>query len=1069
MRVVTESRPQSGRCLGSIDPDIRVTPQVDSCSTDRLKRKPSLSPSRGCYRVFLSIFATVCVTRGMQHAFFCSNADTPEAQFKNAAVHEQRARAAEKAASVATEISVERGDEHVQKKKSSSFYSRENYKPPDFVIESVYLDFDLDETETRVKAALTMYRKPGRPVVNLVLDGDGLIAEKVSVSYERENANEAGNGSKKVSVEATQTFPLSSPDAGNQETRQAYFRSENGSSSPSDKEMISPRPGIAVEKSGSLLICKDILPSESEQRFVVKTQVRIRPQDNSRLSGLYVSDGVLVTHNEAQGFRRITFFLDRPDVMTQWRVRLTARKQDYPVLLSNGELVESGDDPTDPEKHFSVFSDPHKKPSYLFALVAGKLHSVGHDYEKRDKSLVKVSVWSTPENVAKLSWALQSIIRAMKGDEILFGRDYDSNVFHIVCVNGFNAGAMENKGLNIFNCDSLLADPTTTTDEEYRRILRVVAHEYFHNWSGNRVTLRDWTELTLKEGLTVYREQEFMGSQYSSGVARVEDARLVLSQQFREDSGPLAHPVRPDHYASVDNLYSVTVYKKGAEIFRMYATLLGPSAFRKGLNLYFSRYDGQAATCENFRSAMEEASGRNLSQFFLWYTREGTPEVEITGFTFDKTRKQFSFTVTQKPPPMSDYEIRMYGQKAQFLHIPIRVSFINRRTKKPELYMGQRTTVLELRGETQTFTFTDLEEEPLVAPLQSFSAPVKLTVPSQTEEDLAILIGASFDPFTRWNAFQFLALQILKERMATKKKETSGVLSPAFQQGLHFALRDMPLSPAFTALLLTLPSYSRLEQDAPRPLDPDAIISARRSLLRDIYYFHRNALDEAYVATTIPKVDDRERDRQLESAEDPEQWQRRALRSILLEYVTANRDERSAKLALKHFKDARVMTDKIAALHVLVDLPFNKEREEALHLFYEEARGNPQLLTKWFALQARSSLPETLDRIRELEKHPEYKPLVPNFVRALYSTFMHGNPSVFHRRDGAGYELAFVFLQSMDRINPRTASRAATAFLSWKKYDKERQGRARSVLERLANLPGISNDLKDVVDRALAA
>ncbi|PFH33850.1 aminopeptidase N protein [Besnoitia besnoiti] len=982
-------------------------------------------------------------------------------------------------------FSVKKHDAHAQATGSRS-YSRESYEPSDFVIEAVFLDFDLHETETRVKATLTMYRRAGCPPADLVLDGENLTAEAVAVSYARVDQSEHRN----MNVQqASAGDPQDTASRGTAPVAEGQgadhrhnFRQPEASAAFHASPLFSPIPGqeensashaiVVDEAEGSLRINKTILPADAEHRFVVRTQVRINPKENSRLLGLYTSDGVLVTHNEAEGFRRITYFLDRPDVLAYWRVRLSADKKKYPVLLSNGDLIESGEDASDATKHFRVFFDPHKKPSYLFALVAGDLRSVEQNFETRTQKLVRVAVWGAPENVKKLDWALQSAIRSMRADEILFGREYDLKSFHIACVEGFNAGAMENKGLNIFNCNALLAHPQTTTDHEYRHILNIIGHEYFHNWSGDRVTVRDWTELTVKEGLTVFRDQEFMRHEFSRDVKRLEDIRRIISEQFAEDSGSLAHAVRPDHYAAVNNLYSVTVYRKGAEIIRMYSILLGASAFREGLDLFFSRFDGRSATCEDLHGSMEEASGRDLSQFFRWFTRQGTPSVEISNLHFDERRKRFSFTVRQKPPPMSNYETRTLGEDAELLHIPIRFSFIDRYSQRPILYNGERSMLLELREEEQTVTLPDVTEEPVIAALESFSAPVRLVFPSQTDADLALLVSASGDPYTRWNALQLLALKALKSRLATEanNEEESGPVVPASLSDSFIAvLHDRSADQALTALLLDLPGYSRLEQEAPLPLDPDAILSARRELLRDIYHRHKAAIDAAYEATTIPKLEDEEQDSALESPKDPSQWRRRALRSVLLQYVTADRDERAMRVAFTHFKNARVMTDKIAALSVLTSLPYAQERQEALEMFYQEAKGNPQLLTKWFALQALSSLPETVDRVRELSRHPEYKPTVPNFVRALFSNFMNGNPAAFHRRDGAGYELAYEFLASMDRVNPRTGARAAGAFLNWKKYDEGRKEKMKDVLQRLAQLPDISKDLKDVVGRALGA
>ncbi|PHJ17452.1 aminopeptidase n protein [Cystoisospora suis] len=910
------------------------------------------------------------------------------------------------------------------------------------------MDFSLDKTETRVKAKLLLHRRIGTAPSDLVFDGEELKLNLLSL--ERRQGAHKGTSEGRSKHDILTVFTDSYITTGD-------GRNDSGARRP------------FYDPNGSLVIPKELLPEAGGEQFTITTEVLINPQANTKLSGLYMSDGLFVTHNEAHGFRRITYFLDRPDVLSRYEVSICADKAEYPVLLSNGDLVEKGPDPEDSSRHCAIFRDPHKKPSYLFALVAGDLKSVEAKIFTKSGRSVRVAVWGVPRNHDKLGWALESALKSMRWDEEAFGREYDLDAFHIACVEGFNAGAMENKGLNIFNCDALLADPNITSDAEYRRILNIIGHEYFHNWSGDRVTVRDWTELTLKEGLTVFRDQEFMADIYSEPLKRIEDARLILTQQFREDGGPASHPIRPDHYASVDNLYTVTVYRKGAEVVRMYRTLMGPTTFREAMDLYFSRNDGKAATCEDFQAAMADASGRDFSQFARWYSRAGTPEVEVVRAEFDSAKQQFSFTVKQNPPPLSAHELAVQDGDDLLLHIPLKVGLIGKESRT-DVIEG-KTLVFELKEREQTFTIPDVSEDAALSFLRDFSAPVRVKFPDQSEKDLALLAANDSDPFGRWQAGQTLALKVLRRRVQEAKEGVKDFssLPHTFERVIDSILEARDLDDAFKALILELPSYARLEQEVDPPVVPEAILAARLSVLRDLQASRQQAFMRAYQNSTIPEVEEEtdSDDESIESPRDISQWGRRALRSVLLEYLTVVHDEDAARLATKHYFEARVMTDKLAALRRLVDMPQPDYRKRALAAFHEEAKGSPQLMTKWFSLQALSALPDTVERVRSLSQHPDYNPLVPNFARSLMSTFMNSNPAAFHRKDGAGYELAFDFLTSMDKINPRTGARAAAAFLQWERYDEGRRRKMRNVLERLASLPELSTDLGDVVEKAL--
>ncbi|KAF4640489.1 putative aminopeptidase N [Toxoplasma gondii] len=887
---------------------------------------------------------------------------------------------------------------------------RLDYKPTDFLIDFVDLDFDLYDDRTKVTSTLTMHRREQTPPTDLVLDGEDLELESVELD---------GNA---LSMHSTET-----QKAG-------------------DKRVYS------LDVDGRLVIAADLLPQEAEKKFKVKTVVYVRPKENLQLMGLYKSGALLVTQCEAEGFRRITYFLDRPDVMSLFKVRLAADEKACPVLLSNGNMVESGKVEGEKGRHFAVFEDPFQKPCYLFALVAGDLKSISQSFTTMSGRNVKVSIFSEPEDSSKLTWALESVLKSMKWDEERFGREYDLDVFNVVCAKDFNMGAMENKGLNIFNAALLLADPSTTTDAEYQRILNVVGHEYFHNWTGNRVTCRDWFQLTLKEGLTVFRDQLFTADMCSAAVKRIEDVVFLRSRQFAEDSGPMAHPIRPETYIAMDNFYTATVYDKGAEVIRMYHTLLGEAGFRKGMDLYFKRHDGKAVTCDDFRAAMADANGRDLGQFERWYLQAGTPEVTVSEAVFQPERKKFKLTLKQRTPPTP-------GQVEKHpFHIPIKVGLIGKTSKRDIL--SPPTKVLELTEAEQTFEL-DAAEDCVLSFLRDFSAPVKVKH-EQTDEDIAFLMAHDSDDFAKWQAAHTLASGLLKHR-AEQWREKQGedvefarlpkIYVEAFKQTLLEQGRDRSIQ----AYTLRLPDRDGVAQEM-EPIDPLALKEATESVRREVGQLLKSDLLKVYASLSAPESE-------AEESRDQSEVSRRRLRNVVLYFLTGERDKEAAALAMNHFKSAKGMTEKYAALSILCDIE-GPERTAALEQFYRDAKGDPLVLDKWFAVQALSDVRNVTETVKELQKHADFTAKNPNRLRALIFSFTR-NPQ-FHNKDGAGYALLADSVLAVDRFNPQIAARGAGAFLQWKKYDETRQREMLKQLRRIANAPGLSVDTLEIVQKALA-
>jgi len=784
-------------------------------------------------------------------------------------------------------------------------------------------------------------------------------------------------------------------------------------------------------------------------KFVLTTEVDIAPAANSALSGLYVSDGMLCTQCEAEGFRRITYYLDRPDTMATFRTRIEGDKAAYPVLLANGNLIESG--ALDGGRHFAVWEDPFKKPAYLFALVAGQLGHIEDRFVTMSGRTVTLRVYVDPGNEPRAHYAMDSLKRAMRWDEEAYGREYDLDIFMIVAVAAFNFGAMENKGLNIFNDKYVLADAETATDVDFELIEGIVGHEYFHNWSGNRVTCRDWFQLCLKEGFTVLRDQQFSETMRSEAVQRIDAVKQLRARQFAEDAGPLAHPVRPESYIEIDNFYTATVYEKGAEVVRMLHSLLGPEDFRKATDLYFARHDGEATTVEAFARAFEDSARIDLTQFRRWWSQSGTPEVTATT-SYDGAAQTFEVTLRQSCPPTPGQP-----EKAPF-QIPVRLGLVGAGGSDIALQLegenapGGSTRVISLGEGEQRFRFVNVAQRPVPSFGRGFSAPVKWSV-ELPRKDRAFLMGHDSDLVNRWDAGQQLAQEVLLELAAKGDAPADGDLLDAYAAIFADSGRD----PAFAALALTPPTVSELLQAMPAgTADPEPAQRARQKLLAGIAARLGGKLRAAYdgLASSAP------------FAPDAEQSGQRALRNALLRLLTVKGDHDAAVLAHAHFTSATNMTDAMAALNVLTHID-DTLRVEALKAFEARWSDNPLVMDKWLTVQAVSSLPGALDAAERLTGHKAFSMDNPNRFRALVSAFATGNPLRFHGADGAGYRFVADQALAMDRKNPQVAARLFGAFESWRRFAPHLSAAMQREVERVARADGLSKNLFEIATRSL--
>jgi aminopeptidase N len=869
-----------------------------------------------------------------------------------------------------------------------------DYRPPAFLIPAVALDIDLHEDHALVKARLEIRRNPAAadPDAPLALDGDEL--ELVSLTL---NGRNLADSEYALDVERL-TIPAV-PDA-----------------------------------------------------FTLETAVSIAPRKNTKLMGLYASKDGFFTQSEAEGFRRITYFLDRPDVMARYTCTIRADRARYPHLLSNGNPTERGELPDG--RHWVKWVDPFPKPSYLFAVVAARLDELEDSYVTRSGKRAKLSVFVEPGKLDQAGFAMQALKRAMKWDEDVFGLELDLDQYMIVAVGDFNMGAMENKGLNIFNTKYVLARPDTATDLDYQNIDRVVAHEYFHNWTGNRVTCRDWFQLSLKEGLTVFRDQEFGADMYSRPVSRIREVRGLRAAQFPEDAGPMAHPVRPQSYMEVTNFYTATVYEKGAEVVRMIRTLIGGRAFRRGMDLYFERHDGQAVTCDEFLQAMADASGADLAQFRRWYDQAGTPVLTATG-KYDPATRRYFLDVGQDCGPTPGQERKLP------YHIPLSVGFVGPDGRDLPLRLegeagaSDTTRVLSVKAPQQRFTFVDVPAAPVPSLLRDFSAPVMLKF-DYTSEELAHLMAHDSDPFNRWEAGQRLAKNLLLEEIATYRPGQEPKVPESFVAAFSRVLADARHDPAFAAEALTLPAEGVIAE-AMDVVDPDAIHATRNAIARHLARALRPELLAAYAANTVAG----------RYSPDAASAGKRALHNLCLAYLMELADDEVRALAIRQFERADNMTDAMAALAVLAncDCP---ERPQALDAFHVKWHDEPLVVDKWLRVQATARLPGTLAEVQRLLGHPSFEITNPNKVYALIGGFAMGNHVRFHAAGGAGYAFLADQVIRIDALNPQVAARMARAFDRWRRFDADRQAHARAALERIRETRSLSKDTVEVVTKALA-
>jgi aminopeptidase N len=858
-----------------------------------------------------------------------------------------------------------------------------DYRPPSFLVDDVQLHFDLKPNATRVKARLSV-RRNGDHGEALRFNGERLKSVSVAIDGRKLDADQHAIDEEFLTIPDV-------PDA-----------------------------------------------------FVLETEVEIDPEANKALDGLYMSAGRFCTQCEAEGFRKITFWPDRPDVLSRFTVRIEADKA-FHRLLANGNLLERGDLPGG--RHFAVWNDPFPKPCYLFALVAGELDMLEDSLVTMSGRTVDLRIYVDPGMAPRAAYAMDALKRSMKWDEDAFGREYDLDLFMIVAVRDFNFGAMENKGLNIFNSSLLLADPATATDMDFERIESVVAHEYFHNWTGDRITCRDWFQLCLKEGLTVFRDQSFSADQRGHAVQRIKDVKALRARQFSEDQGPLAHPVRPSSYLKIDNFYTATIYEKGAEVIRMLKTLIGAEAFRAGMDLYFERWDGHATTVEEFIKCFAEASGEDLSEFFAWYEQAGTPRVSLKT-TYKPERRELDLELVQETPPTPGQD------RKRPLPIPVVVGLLDGDGRTQAfLKDGQALdeTVVVLRGERTKITLTDIDERPVVSALRGFSAPVVLRTDAEPRDRYVLLAGDA-DLFNRWEAGQELARELILARAAGKADEVG---EERYAEAVGRALGDQASDPAFKALLLALPSEPDLAL-AMSPADPAAIHEARDTLRQRLAVHLADELKRLH--TGLQEIGP--------FSPDAAGAGRRALRNAALDLLAANPRSDIADLAYGHFDGAANMTDAMGGLNALTGIG-GELYERALGEFYARWKDEPLVIDKWFVAQARDPSEGALGRVLGLTAHPAFEPKNPNRLRALVQTFASANPVRFHDPSGAGYRFLADQILAVDAFNPMTAARLVEPLGGWRRYKSELGALMKAELKRILASPGLSKNVFELVSRAL--
>jgi aminopeptidase N len=793
------------------------------------------------------------------------------------------------------------------------------------------------------------------------------------------------------------------------------------------------------------------VPLEKQSLLTLTVETKINPHDNKSMEGLYCSRGMFCTQMESQGFRKVTYFQDRPDVLGMYTTRVESDKTKNPILLSNGNLVEQGD--CDGGRHFAVWNDPHRKPGYLFALVAGDLAMVEDKFTTCSGRDVTLRIFVEHGQEAKTDHAMASLIKSMKWDEEAYGREYDLDIFMIVAVDDFNFGAMENKGLNVFNAALVLADPKTATDLDYQRIEGVVAHEYFHNWTGNRITCRDWFQLSLKEGLTVFRDQCFSGDMNSQAVQRINDVRALRAFQFPEDAGPMAHPIRPSSFVKIDNFYTATVYNKGAEVIRMMHTLLGEDGYRKGTDTYFERFDGQAVTTEDFVGAMEAGNDADFTQFKNWYNQAGTPMVKASGH-YDGAKKQYALTLSQTCNASPGQE-----EKLPFV-LPMRMGLLDSSGNDMPLVLenetlenAQTTRVLVVQEREQTFVFNEVAERPVPSLFRHFSAPIKLDAEYSLDQ-LQFLLANDSDFFNRWDAGQKLARTVLLKLVKQSQQGEALSVEPSVISAYGQLLANTQLDLALVAETWMLPSESEIGH-AMDIVDVEGVKIARAFLRKTLATAHEKMLVATY-------------DRLQDSGEyliTPEAMAQRKLSNVCMAFLTALETDTHLERAHTQLANASNMTDEIAALTAIANVDHDK-RQSALDGFDQRWRKNLLVMNKWFGVQAGSSLNGTLENVIRLQDHPNYDPVNPNKVRALVA-ILSRNQSHFHRDDGQGYLFIANQVLAADKRNAGLSGRLVGAFNDWKRFDADRQELMKAQLLRIQGTPGLSANVMEVVDRAL--
>ena len=867
-----------------------------------------------------------------------------------------------------------------------------DYQQPDYLIDKVDLCFELFDEKTLVHAELHMHVNhdaPGEGDKNLVLHGEQLKLIQVKIDDKQLSDQEYSVSSEALTIQNV--------------------------------------PG----------------------QFVLSTLVEIDPAKNTALEGLYLSSGNYCTQCEAEGFRKITYYLDRPDVMAIFSVRIEADQLKIPVMLSNGNRISEGK--LDNKRHFAQWHDPYPKPSYLFALVAGDLSCCSDKYTTKSGREVSLEIYTEAHNADKCDHAIASLKKAMQWDEETFSLEYDLDTYMIVAVDDFNMGAMENKGLNVFNSKCVLASSKTSTDADYMSIEAVIAHEYFHNWTGNRVTCRDWFQLSLKEGLTVFRDQEFTSDVTSRAVKRIQDVRYLRTYQFAEDDSPMAHPIRPSSYVEINNFYTLTVYEKGSEVVRMYQTLLGRDGFKKGMQRYFEKHDGQAVTTDDFAAAMAEANNFELGNFLNWYSQSGTPTLNVTSM-WHQDKQEFVVTFEQELPTN-----KMQTEPKPYL-VPVNTALFDVNGKSMTLdvdgYDQGEALTLHVSQSRQQFVFKGISENPTPSFLQNFSAPVKLNY-QYTADDYVFLMANDTDTFNRWDAGQRFATEWLLDAIIAVKTDTKLPDASQYIKALEVVLREESIDSAFKAEMMVLPQESYLA-DFIQPIDVDAIFQARKrlqlniatsleKLLLDIYHQNSVAGDYQYNSMDMGK---------------------RRLASICLLYLNLLGEPEYIQLSKTQFSNTNNMTDSMAALESVNDLDVSF-RDEALRVFGERWEQDALVMDKWFSLQARSRKPGVLETIKQLLNHPSFSITNPNKVRALIGVFTMANPTAFHAKDGSGYTFLADKIIELNTINPQVASRLVKPLIDWKKYDASRQKLMKHSLQRIKAVPELSRDVFEIVDRGL--